>query len=65
MQKSYMKKKQFKRNIKDKKSSLRVKYRYQLVVTLKTNKSYQELPCYLSSYINLLNNKLFYLTSGT
>ena len=38
---------------------LRVKRRCQLVVRLKANKCYQELLRYLSSYINLLNIKLF------
>ena len=38
--------------------SLRVKRRYQLVIRLKTNKCYQELLYYLSSYINLLNIRL-------
>ena len=36
----------------------RLKRRCQLVVRLKTNKCYQELLCYLSSYINLLNIRL-------
>ena len=38
--------------------SLRVKYRCQLVVRLKANNCYQELLCYLSSYINSLNIRL-------
>ena len=38
---------------------LRVKRRCQLVVRLKANKCYQELLCYLSSYINFLNIRLF------
>ena len=36
----------------------RVKRRCQVVVRLKANKRYQELLCYLSSYINLLNIRL-------
>ena len=39
--------------------TLRVKRRCQLVIRLKANKCYQELLCFLSSYINLLNIKLF------
>ena len=39
--------------------TLWVKRKCQLVVRLKANKSYQELFCSLSSYINLLNIRLF------
>ena len=39
-------------------ASLRAKYRCQLIVRPKANKCYQELLCYLSSYINLLNIRL-------
>ena len=38
-----------------KNNSLRVICRCQLIVRLKANKYYQELLCFLSSYINLLN----------
>ena len=37
---------------------MRVKHRCQLLVRLKANKCYQELLCYLSSYINLLSIRL-------
>ena len=39
--------------------TLRVKCRFQLIVRLKANKCYQELLRSLSSYINLLDIKLF------
>ena len=45
-------------------NSSRVKRKCQLVVRLKANKCYQELLHFLSSYINLLNIKLFAQVSG-
>ena len=41
--------------LREKNNSLKVKCRCQLVVRLKANKCYQELPCSLSFYINFLN----------
>ena len=42
---------------------MKVKYRCQLMVRLKTNKYYQELLYYLSSYINFLNIRFFAIGS--
>ena len=50
--------------LKEKSNFLRVKRRCQLIVRLKANKSYHKLLCYLSSYINFLNIRLFVQVSG-